>query len=124
MSSNRRYRKYQKTLDGYCSWIVGSLFRPKFNYDVGGKHPVEIMFDWESNGTKLSNGSNEPSLLEDYIQGKLSRDFHIREWKIGCEAGLFLPEEFLGILGVTEDNFSSIFGRPLNKEILLALGES
>jgi hypothetical protein len=66
---------------------------------------------WEARGSKPVS-SCEPNLLADYVQGKRSRDWHITEWKEGCRSGEFYPEEFLGSLGMDEQEFKSVFGHP------------
>lgn len=68
------------------------------------------MLAWESKGVKPDR-CKDPVLLSDYMQGKTSRDWHITEWRDGVKQGLFLPQEFVGTLGMTEDDLKSVFGK-------------
>lgn len=112
--------KYQRVLDGYLSWIPeGSLFLlpPPIAFSPDGPTAALWMKLWESEGN--SNPTTcEPDLLRRYQQGKTNRDWHISEWKEGVSMNLFVPEEFVGTLGCTADNFQTIFGRQINEEFM------
>lgn len=119
MAGNR----YQQTLDEYLEWRTGNFLRPQFV--LGCAYPkrkhrtaLHAMKEWESEGRALSEFSCEPEKLADYVQGKKSRDWHITEWKEGCRKGLFLAEEFIGTLGLSGQNFESIFGFPVRPRVL------
>jgi hypothetical protein len=69
------------------------------------------MFKWETHGIQPVVCS-EPISLQRYMQGKMSRDWHVTEWRRGVSEGLFVAEEFFGSLGLrTAKEFKSIFGR-------------
>lgn len=113
-------KKYMDTLNGYLQWIPSdSVFmRPAaLPYDENGLSAAAWMKMWESTG-KIAPITSEPELLQRYHQGKVCRDWHITEWKEGVRMHLFVPEEFVGSLGCTADNFESIFGKPVNVEMV------
>jgi hypothetical protein len=115
--------KYKRRLNDYLRWIPNNsnFLRPKnVKEDPLGPSPEQIMIDWESQGC-YSVSSSDPIRLSLYMQGKICRDWHIKEWKEGCEKGLFLEEEFLGTLGCDESSFAGIFGREPNMEIVKLL---
>lgn len=80
------------------------------------------MQDWESLGS-VPQSCSDPKKLSDYMQGKKSRDWHISEWRLGVKQGLFWPEEFIGTLGLTRENFESIFGCEIREERMRILRE-
>jgi hypothetical protein len=105
-------RRYRKTVEEYLKWCVdsGTLFRQSFELDTEGMSAIEIMFRWESWGEAVPNSTKEPELLSLYIHGKMSRDWHITQWREGIRDGLFRPFEFVGTLGCTEANISKLIG--------------
>lgn len=108
---------YRNVLLEYLNWRTGNFLRPpNVPLDATGPSPEEAMKLWESEG-KVPTSCSDPDKLADYIQGKKSRDWHITEWKQGVEDCYFLREEFIGTLGLTLENFSSIFGREPNMEL-------
>lgn len=115
--TNKQRTRYQTTLEDYLKWRSGNFLRPVFKLSDSGD-PVEIMWQWETLGRPLPEGCLEPELLADYVQGKKCRDWHIKEWRDGVEDKYFLAEEFMGGLGLTEENFESIFGRPIDRDCL------
>jgi len=102
--------KHKKILADYLLWRYDNLFRPPVVLcDDTSLSPEQIMMQWESQGIPIPTTCTDPELLADYIQGKISRDWHITEWRNGVKERLFLPYEFIGDLGCTEDNYQSIF---------------
>lgn len=111
--------KYKRVLEGYLRWIgEDSVFmRPvEISRDPTGPSAAEWMKDWESRGLE-SLTTSEPELLARYQQGKRCRDWHISEWKQGVREGLFIAEEFIGTLGMDEENFASVFGHAPRESI-------
>ena len=109
-------QKYLAVLAHYVLWAPeGEIFlRPtRIPFDAEAPSAAEWMKAWESEGVR-SKATSEPDLLQRYQQGKINRDWHISEWKEGVRMRLFLAEEFIGTLGLTEENFESIFGRPVD----------
>jgi len=105
--------KYKRKLEKYLNWCCGTFLRPNSELkDINGVTPEEYMFCWESLGKRLT--CNDPEKLVLYIQGKQCRDWHISEWRQGIKEGLFLPEEFLGCLGMDEEEYKSVFKDFLN----------
>lgn len=102
--------KYRKTLSDYLLWRQeGNIFlRPAFDFDPVGITAEQAIKRWESEGKPLPASTSEPDLLADYVQGKLSRDWHISEWRNGIKEGLFEVEEFIGSLGCTKDNYQKL----------------
>ena len=105
--------KYRQTLEGYLRWTgseTNVLFRPTFELDPMGPTAADAMRDWESHGTPLPVGCAEPVLLARYVQGKVSRDWHISEWRLGVRDELFFPSEFVGTFGLTVPEVEHLFG--------------
>lgn len=95
-------KKYRKKLDNYLLWRIDNFLRPEeVEFSATGPSSDEAMFSWETYGVIPQNCSN-PSLLADYIQGKKSRDWHIKEWRLAIREGYFYPSEFVGQFGMTE----------------------
>jgi hypothetical protein len=116
--------KYLQTLQNYVMWIPAeSLFlRPvAVLFASGGPTAAEWMKRWESEGVK-GESTSEPEILQRFHQGKCCRDWHISEWKEGVRDGLFIPEEFIGSLGLTAENFAGIFGRQPDPSLLPLAG--
>jgi hypothetical protein len=112
-------QKYQNALTHYLEWITNDFLRPKFGYDANGLSAAECMLRWETYGEALPTHSSEPELLAKYVQGKTSRDFHIKNWKEDVRNQWLHPEELLYTLGFNEVEFLSVFGREPNPLILL-----
>lgn len=90
--------------------------------DSNGLTASELMYAFETHGRADSMPCSEPDILQLYVQGKRSRDWHVTEWRLGVKQRLFIPEEFFGALGLrTAKEFESIFGRALDLHILARL---
>ena len=142
--TSKQYARYKNTLDTYLKWNAGGKFlRPVFDDDAdttnrksvpSGIGAAEAMYNWETHGTALPNSTTEPELLSDYVQGKQHRDWHITQWKQDCRGhwlfpdGIYIPpyftaEELVGSLGLTENDFESIFGRKMGTMWEVETGE-
>lgn len=111
-------KKYKRRLNNYLLWRSGDFLRPQVGFSEDSPCAAESMLRWESKGDSRPTVSSEPGLLADYIQGKMSRDWHITEWLEGWNKGLFLAEEFLGVLGMTTEEFVRVFQREPQPETL------
>lgn len=101
-------RKYLNTLRGYLRWRVEGFLRPHIQHDPGGPSAAESMHRWESSGVRIT-GSCEPELLADYAQGKMSRDWHVTEWRESVRRGYFTVAELIGTLGLDEAEAAKVF---------------
>lgn len=112
---SKKSSKYVKRLENYIQWIPkeSDLFKQEFIFSENGSSAYDIMLDWESNGVQLPKYTSQPELLSKYVQGKKSRDFHIKEWKQAVKSLYFKSEEFKDSLGCkdNEKEFRNIFNQ-------------
>lgn len=116
--------KYKRTLNKYIKWTEINLldledtestepintFKPELlTLDINGLYADKIMYNWESLGITMPNTCSNPELLARYIQGKTLRDWHVTEWKVGIEEGLFNKEEFYSLLISLGEDVDKIF---------------
>ena len=115
------------THENYLLWRTENFLRPEFTQDASGRDAATCMTEWESKGIPLPmttaqakaavlrgdpvRYTSEAQLLADLVQGKMCRDWHITEWRKGVKEKLFLPEEFLGVLGMDTAQFRGVFRR-------------
>lgn len=119
--------KYRKRLNNYLAWIPkggldGIPFK-RFTVMPAGMTAEELMMASES-GTKWTptdgrvvDSEKELELLNRYIEGKTSRDWHISEWLNSVKMGYAVAEEFLGTLGMDAEEFRSVFAREPNSRL-------
>src|SRR5580698_5732920 len=83
----------------YRPWLIDkSMFmRPSSNYDPNGLSAAEIMIRWEGRGEPVPLTTSEPELLDDYVQGKKLRDWHITEYKDDIKKGIMFIEDMVGL---------------------------
>jgi len=105
-------RRYRRILEGYLLWREGNLFLPELLIeDPKAEAPELVMKLWESEGRPLPRRCQDPVKLAQYIQGKISRDWHITEWRKDVKDGLCKAEEFVGTMGCNEENYRKLLER-------------
>ena len=121
-------RPVPSTLNKYLPWMSGGLLRPPLPLE-GPLDADQAFYDYETDGCSLPIRCGNPKRLADLVQGKKCRDWHITEWSqciirtgnLNDADALFYPEEFLGTLGLDEQEFQGVFGRPLDTHLLALL---
>lgn len=116
MKPTRIKDRYKSRLIKYLEYRTGSFLRPTtmVDYQNDALPAAQCMFAWETFGT-VPTLSSEPELLNDYIQGKQCRDWHITQWLRDTNSAdhdcTMHPEELIGTLGMDCIEFAKVFGR-------------
>jgi|SRR6185312_9528455 len=111
-------RKYRIRLDNYLDWA--EVFTPASEYqgrNVGnfiivsnnGVGAEDAMFQYETHGNAVPVLPGEACLAKRYARGKANRDFWTKEIGWWDKYAVYIPEEFIGMLGPLP--FIDLFGR-------------
>lgn len=110
-------KSYERRLVNYLRWATiesvgatGSVHGLCKAHSPSGLSPEEVMFRWETHGTKNLECIDVERLYR-YAAGKAIRDFYVSNWVKDVRDGLFVAEELVCTGGMDIEEFHAVFKR-------------